>query len=537
VTKPNGAKGHDASHDAAIRSERAVLGLLLLYPALQGQAQQQLGEDSFLLEAHRRIWRAICSASAIDLITISAAVAGKVDVAYVASLLDDGFVLGNFAAYLRAVRNAQRERQFARLSEQLNHEVTREDRLTRLREMQELLVAAESDGAGIRQLRDIPDALGINAKESVLLIPDILHQGTVVMVTSEPGVGKTYLMQRAAISLALGGVFLGRRCVQKPVLYLDCENPLHTVQRRLRILAGGPIPDLHVWGSWLSDPPALIGDPRLLQIARDTSCVFFFDSLIRFHSCDENSAQEMRPVMQALRSLANAGGTCIVIHHAGKAQSLKYRGSSDIFAMMDEAFALTYDEDERELRLEAYKSRDGEKHSITIRTDFKKGIFEATDVPQEMTPATSERKDHAQLLRSIIEGRPGASQNEIIEQSGLRRAEVIAILKAKEGRLWKAEAGPRNSRRFFPISGRSTDSQRLVPADSGIDSRCLESDQFPELVPEDRGTGSGTDSRCTEPVEGVPLVPTKNPPYRGFGEVGGNGSVEKTNGHSTWEGI
>src|SRR5439155_25835281 len=55
-----------------------------------------------------------------------------------------------------------------------------------------------------------------------------------------------------------------------------------------------------------------------------------FDSLLRFHSADENSATEMKVAMGCLRDLVTAGATVVVLHHRSKSETSTYRGSSDI---------------------------------------------------------------------------------------------------------------------------------------------------------------------------------------------------------------
>ncbi len=78
----------------------------------------------------------------------------------------------------------------------------------------------------------------------------------------------------------------------------------------------------------------------MLEFARQEP-VLIVDSMIRFHTADENSATQMAPVMADLRQLATAGATVVVLHHhKSKSETSSYRGSSDIVAGADVAFAL-----------------------------------------------------------------------------------------------------------------------------------------------------------------------------------------------------
>lgn len=84
----------------------------------------------------------------------------------------------------------------------------------------------------------------------------------------------------------------------------------------------------------------MVEDPRLLRWAAQHQPLIVFDSLVRFHAADENSASEMRNVMAHLRRLADVGATVLVLHHRSKTEANKYRGSSDILAAVDMVYAL-----------------------------------------------------------------------------------------------------------------------------------------------------------------------------------------------------
>ena len=342
-----------------VHYERAVLGSVIEQPKLLRDADDLAPED-FLLTDHQHIWRAMRATANLDLITLTVAVAGNITPAYLSSLLD-GVVPENFRTYVDAVHNARREREYQRLAKELAKATRDEERVWLVTAMQELLAAMDTGSKRIQRFDDIPDVFSIPVQESTSLVDGLLDASTLTMWSGEAGVGKSFLALRLAISLALGGTFLGRRASQTPVLLLDRENPVHVVRKRLSVLAGGPVPNMRVWGSWLADPPSLIGDPRLLAMARELRPVLIFDSFVRFHAADENSSGEMKVVMANLRALTNAGATVLLLHHRPKAQFQQYRGSSDILAAVDAAYAVEYDEDAQELTLASYKCRDGAK--------------------------------------------------------------------------------------------------------------------------------------------------------------------------------
>lgn len=497
-------KSIDTSSENAKRFERAVLGCLLETPDLWPAAH--LESDDFKSDYHRHIWETLRQLHAdgqpADLVTVSS-VASNVPSDYIAGLLDDGYVNANFSIYVEGVRSETHNRRFNKLAKLLDEARTEDGRMMLLLEMQQLL-QKRTNNKVIRSLPEIPDVLSLKAYHDEPIILDLLNRSTVHLLSGDPGVGKSYLALKIGVSVGLGGRFIGRSCLQMPVLYLDRENPLTLVQKRLHLLAGGPVSGLHVWGNWLNDSPPLIGDPRLLMIAKASPMLIIFDSLVRFHQADENSATEMRTVMAGLRSLVDAGSTVLLLHHRPKSQEILYRGSSDILAAVDSAFSLERDGDDR-LKLVAYKSRDSELRNIGICVNFGEGRFDPTN-----TVAALDQKGRVHILSEIIEGDPGISQNKLLERCGLRRADALSLLRQQEGRLWRIEIGLRNARCYFPIAPTSTCSHDPFPKDAANQSR--------EPVPEVSSTGSDHDSHCMEPVDSTPVVPDFSSPKTGKSE-------------------
>jgi hypothetical protein len=87
------------------------------------------------------------------------------------------------------------------------------------------------------------------------LIDGVIPIGSLNLITSESGVGKTWLAYAIAGAVARGEAFAGHKVQQRPVVYLDGENPLCVAKKRLLDLGIAETPDLHVWGGWLGDPP------------------------------------------------------------------------------------------------------------------------------------------------------------------------------------------------------------------------------------------------------------------------------------------
>jgi hypothetical protein len=314
------------------------------------------------------------------------------------------------------------------------------------------------------------------------MVEGILPRASVTLLAGEPGSYKTWLALALLRGVASGGNFLGRKCAQSSVLYLDRENPLAVMRERLAVLGieESAATDCRIWGGWLPDAPPGIGDFRILEIARERRPLIVFDSLIRFHAAaDENSATEMSMVMADLRALANTGATVVVLHHKPKSEGSHYRGSSDIAGGVDTAWAVSRDRGAGLLRLECFKSRFAEEFSLTLRPELsgsggadtgsqrvgrgpsvailaldanprRIGDFVVTDSPE----ASTEQSD-IEKLAAAIRRNPGQPKRRVIEASGIGRDRARFLLDHFDGQLWQSKAGLNNATLFFPVGPES----------------------------------------------------------------------------------
>ena len=289
----------------------------------------------------------------------------------------------------------------------------------------------------IRGLDDIPNIQTMEIPPIDYLVPGLISRSTITLWTGADGTAKTYLAQRMAIAVATGGEFLGRRCQQAEVLYLDYENPSFAIRDRLDLMTGGTvIPNLHVWGTWLEQDPPQIGSELLLTIAKESRPLIVVDPFRYSHSAEENDSTEMSAVMQQLGYCKKQGCAVVILHHPAKSEGSTGRGSSCIKGAADVAF-LQEMADPNEgglITLKCIKHRFGETLPITIRPNFDEGTFEVTDSPQ-FTKRTSD----TEKLLQIITQTPGLSQNSWWKQSGMMKARFVALVKENNGTLWREE--------------------------------------------------------------------------------------------------
>ncbi len=162
-----------------------------------------------------------------------------------------------------------------------------------------------------------------------------LVKGTVAGLISPGGVGKTFWALGLALSLARGknGMDLtGLSPERGKVLLLPAEDPESVLVQRLQSykpLCGKMVDDL------VDIRPCLgygwdVLDERKLQdlIALGTGArLIILDTLIRFHSGDENSTVDMKRVLMQLEQLAcKTGAAVLYLHHTSKAAALNGQG-------------------------------------------------------------------------------------------------------------------------------------------------------------------------------------------------------------------
>jgi predicted ATP-dependent serine protease len=244
------------------------------------------------------------------------------------------------------------------------------------------------DNTRIRAIADIPSLESFEDQRIDDIVEEFICAGTVNMLSSEPGAGKTFLTLAVCGAVASGQPFCGRDTLRRPVLYLDRENPRAEVARRMKQLGLVTSNRFIIWGGWCPDEPPDVSSPIITEWVRTTDPRPFIvvDSLAAFFNGAENDAADTRRCMQGFRRLANMGATVLVLHNSGKADTAKdYRGSSDIKASVDCAFHLTSNPGLlRELHLRAFKARYPIAMEIGFLFDDTRG-FSANERPAERT--------------------------------------------------------------------------------------------------------------------------------------------------------
>ena len=169
------------------------------------------------------------------------------------------------------------------------------------------------------------------------LIEGILRQGHKMLLVSSSKAGKTFALVELAISIAEGRRWLGFRCKQGPVLYLNMELDEASFDDRMKKVYDkmeltNPhlenIDIVHLRGK-VEVLDKLIPQITRTMKAREYAAVIL-DPTYKLGIGDENAAEAVIKFTNAIDRIANAGASVIYAHHHSK-------GAQGAKASMDRA--------------------------------------------------------------------------------------------------------------------------------------------------------------------------------------------------------
>lgn len=177
------------------------------------------------------------------------------------------------------------------------------------------------------------------------LAEGLVPAGMMGAITGESNSYKSFMTLALAQAVATGTSYLGHFAVEQQgkVLIVDEENDLRLIEKRFKDMGVEPHENI----IFLSRPGIRLDNEKhlhaLQQVIADINPVLVvLDSLVRFHSKDENSASEMSKVTRAIGTLTSPERSVVFIHHHKKEQAgsknsgtNSVRGSTDIFASLD----------------------------------------------------------------------------------------------------------------------------------------------------------------------------------------------------------
>jgi DNA-binding MarR family transcriptional regulator len=167
------------------------------------------------------------------------------------------------------------------------------------------------------------------------VIDGVLHQGCKLVLSGTSKSNKTWCLLNLAASVASGAEWLGRRCAQMPVLYLNFELHEWAVSQRLDAICSvrrdvladghqGVDERLHLWNLRGHNSDITLLRPKLEeQLDRYEFGLIILDPVYKvLGDRDENANGEIAGLMNELEQLAQRTRAAIVIaHHFAKGDS------------------------------------------------------------------------------------------------------------------------------------------------------------------------------------------------------------------------
>lgn len=166
---------------------------------------------------------------------------------------------------------------------------------------------------------------GINVPDlAEPIIDGVLRRGHIMMLTGPPKAGKSWSMAQLAYAVATGGEWMGFPCHKGSVCYVDTElDPSSLFNRLDRVRAKMGLPDSG--GNILAMPlrGQTVDAEKIANTISDAygehpPALVIIDSIYSIETGDENSAGDMRAMMQQLGSIAAGGSAITFAHHHAK---------------------------------------------------------------------------------------------------------------------------------------------------------------------------------------------------------------------------
>lgn len=273
------------------------------------------------------------------------------------------------------------------------------------------------------------------AHEVPWLIKHVMPAGSIGMMFGASGTFKSFIAVDAALHVAHGLTWLGRRTKQGSVLYIAAEGGTGLWSR---ICAWHQARRLRYEGIPLHVVPVAIDITkdawRVVEAAQAkgvTPAMVVVDTLSQTYNGEENSANEIAAYFRELGTRFRQlwGCTVLILHHTGHNATERPRGSSAMRANLDFMLGVFRDETEMMATLTCAKQKDGEAfkdvtfrvamHELGIDQDGDKvtslvarHLSNAEDVQEAMeAEGKAGRGGHNHLLLSLLQN--GQKESEL----------------------------------------------------------------------------------------------------------------------------
>lgn len=304
-------------------------------------------------------------------------------------------------------------------------------------------------------------------KDPAWVIDFFLARASIQLIYGAAGTWKTTTMLNAGWCVSQGLPFLGMKTRQRPVLYLDYENPADVAKRMCRDSNIDPsTPALTIWDRGAKPTPYPV-DTKELKIEKFVSrCKkltghapwIIFDSWTSLLRAGDSGDKigEVTLIFRALRKLCDMGATCTIIDHTGKSESRGPIGTSAKMTQMDTSH---YFKQQRQqavqgsdskntiVRVESFLKRYAPKDVGTFSFEVegaldKKGKWHMVSLRATKDKAVVKQENEIEEMKELIKRNRTLGQEELSELAKEKRIvsrdRARRLLQYGIGKYWKS---------------------------------------------------------------------------------------------------
>jgi len=329
--------------------ERAVLSALMIAPERLPSVRAKLGPEDFAHPSHAMIYQAILHVAAsgkpVDYMTVAARLneLGQIPligdgvslsgVTYLTNIIDATPASANVSAHADLVIERSQVRRAAEAAALALAKVKENPDNAKeiLRDVLERVGGTEDKDPFASLIMRGEDYPEIEKPLDWLARPMQLGPGRALLFVGGGGVGKTNVVQTAALGLSNGIEVLGGLVPEGPrrrVLHIDADQGIRATRRRYRRLATGLHVDTHPDLLSLEDvkqknPSFDVADPATWTPLFKRYDLVIFDALsglVMMRAGAKENDTETRAILDAIRHASTSTGcAALVIAHTGKA--------------------------------------------------------------------------------------------------------------------------------------------------------------------------------------------------------------------------
>lgn len=159
------------------------------------------------------------------------------------------------------------------------------------------------------------------------LIEGVLRQGHKMIISAPSKAGKSFALMELAIAIAEGYKWLGSRCAQGRVLYINmeiddasCYQRFDTIYRKgLKLDVGNHPDNITIWGLRGYSMPLSRLAPVIIEQAHHNFKAIIIDPLYKVMDGDENSNSDVGFMVSQFDKIARETGSSVIYaHHFAK---------------------------------------------------------------------------------------------------------------------------------------------------------------------------------------------------------------------------